>query len=200
MTVYPGTPAPTFQPCATVEKDGFAELTINMCSHIGTHIDAPAHVLHDGKSLDQFPIDKFVGTALLVDVTAVTEISRGQLQELESKISQAEFVLFRTGWQHKWNTPAYFEDFPTLTVEAAEWLAQHELKAIGFDAISVDKVSDTHLPNHRVLLKREILIVENLTNLNKLPEDLFDFHCLPLHIANADGAPVRAYGVCSISG
>ncbi len=192
MPVYPGTPEVTFQKCATVENEGFAELNMTMCSHTGTHIDAPYHVLPDGKTLDQFPINKFVGPAILLDMTTKTEISLPQIEKYSEQISRAEFVVFRTGWQDKWNTSAYFEDFPTLTLGAAEWLANFDLKAIGFDAISVDKVADTHLPKHRIFLGREILIVENLANLDKVPQELFEFHCLPLNIANADGAPVRA--------
>ncbi len=193
MTVYPGTMEPTFDQVSTIKKDGFAELTIKMCSHTGTHIDAPCHVLPKGKSLDQFPICKFVGRGILVDVKKVDEISLPVLKSREEEISQTDFILFRTGWQDKWSFPDYFEGFPTLTIEAVKWLAGFDLKAIGFDAISADKVSEIDLPNHHVLLDREILIVENLTNMEHLPNKPFDFHCIPLKIANADGAPVRAY-------
>lgn len=193
ITVYPGTLAPEFEQGNTIPKDGFAELTIRMCTHTGTHIDAPSHLLPGAKSLDRFPIDQFTGAATLVDAASESRITLGALERAGERISQAEFVLFRTGWEAKWNTPAYFEAFPTLTPEAAHWLAAFNLKAVGLDAISVDRVEDAHLPNHRILLEREILIIENLASLGRLPGGLFELHCLPLKIENADGAPVRAF-------
>ena len=80
-----------------------------------------------------------------------------------------------------------------LTTEAAKWLSGFDLKAVGFDYVSVDAMDASELPNHRILLSKEILIIENLTDLDKLPETKFDFFAIPLKIENADGSPVRAF-------
>lgn len=201
MTVYPGTVPTTIEKYNTIEKDGFAELKLTFCTHIGTHIDAPCHILKNMKSLDQFPIGKFIGEAVLIPCNSEKEISLELLIPYKDKISHAEFILFYTGWQFKWNTEKYFDDFPVLNSEAAKWLTTFNLKGIGFDAISADKVDfnetdlSVALRNHNILLEKEIIIIENLTNLDKLPDTVFTFQCFPLKVENADGSPVRAIAI-----
>jgi arylformamidase len=201
MTVYPDTVKPAFELYNSIEEDGFAELKMTFCTHTGTHIDAPCHILKNRKSLDQFKIDKFIGKAIVIPCKDLKEISIEYLEPFKEKILQIEFILFYTGWQFKWNSVSYFEDFPVLTKEAAEWLATFRLKGIGFDTISADgivmleKNSSVALQNHHVLLGKEIIIIENLNNLDKLPDSVFTFQCMPLKVENADGSPVRAFAV-----
>ena len=198
MTVYPDTVGPKFEVLNTVEKHGFTELKMTVVTHSGTHIDAPCHILKNAKSIDQFPIEKFIGNAIVIPCQDKQEINLKYLQTFEDKITQIDFILFFTGWQYKWNTKDYFDDCPIPTREAAMWLTKFKLKGIGFDAFSVDKVipakkvTSENLPNHFILLEKEILLIENLTNLDKLPDCVFSFQCLPLNVENADGSPVRA--------
>ncbi len=193
MPVYPGTLEPDFRPNNTVATNGFAELKMTMCSHTGTHIDAPCHVFEGGRSLDEFSIDRFMGPACLIEAPDDAALTLGNLESLAPQIARSRFVIFRTGWHRKWNSPAYFEGFPTLSPEAAEWLASLELCAVGIDAASIDKVADSHLPNHHILLAKEVLIIENLAHLDRLGERDFPFACIPLKVAQADGCPVRAF-------
>jgi len=193
ITVYPGTVHPTFEPGNTIKKDSFAELNIKMSTHSGTHIDAPAHIFPNGKSSDKFPIEKFVGKAIVIDCSEKDSIGLDLLKPLEARIKQTHFILFYSGWQEKWNTPNYFDEFPTLTTEAIEWLLNFDLKALGFDTISVDKLKSNKLPNHHLLLEKEVLIIENMTNLEKLINTQFELNCIPLKIENSDGSPVRAF-------
>jgi len=201
ISVYPGTLAPTFKVSNTVEKDGFTEKKITVASHAGTHIDALCHVLQNAKSLDQFPLDKFFGNAILIPCQDKEEINLEYLQTYEDKIRQIDFILFFTGWQFKWKTKDYFSDCPALSRDAAQWLTKFKLKGIGVDAFSIDKIISAHvvteenLPNHHILLGKEILLIENLTNLDKLPDIAFSFQCLPLNIENADGSPIRAMAI-----
>jgi len=198
ISVYPDTIAPEFEVMNTVEKDGFAEVKVTMVLHSGTHIDAPCHILQNTKSLDEFTLDKFIGNAILIPCRDRKEIDLEYLKTYQSVISQIDFILFFTGWQYKWKTKEYFDDCPTLTDDAARWLTQFNLKGIGFDSFSVDnidsadKVSPSTLPNHHILLAKEILLIENLCNLDMLPDGIFTFQCLPIKVENADGSPVRA--------
>jgi len=116
--MYPGTISPEFVQANTIEKDGFAELTIKMCSHTGTHMDAPCHILPNTNSLDKYPVDKFVGKAIVINCCNENSINLELLQLREKEISKFDFLLFYTGWQNKWNTPTYFDVFPTLTLAA----------------------------------------------------------------------------------
>ena len=192
ITVFPGTEKPVFE---RIEIDGYPEIKMTIYNHIATHIDAPCHVLKGTKSLDDFPIDKFMGKGIVIDCKGVKgkQITIDFLKPYADKIKSAAFILFNSGWSKKWNTDAYFDNFPTLTTDAATWLTGFNLKAIGLDTISLDEVADMNLPNHRIVLSKEILIIENLTNLDSLPADGFTFQCMPLKIERADGSPVRAF-------
>jgi arylformamidase len=192
MTYYPGTLPPKFENYNTIPKDGYAEMKLTIPTHTGTHIDAPCHLLLNAKSLDSFPIEKFTGNAIVIPCLNIEEITLQHIRAYKDLISQVDFVLFQTGWSNKWNNSAYFEGFPTLTKKAAQWLSEFNLKGLGFDSISIDKVYSEDLPNHFIVLAKEFIIIENLTNLDLLPSGIFTFFCLPLKIENADGSPVRA--------
>lgn len=193
ITVYPGTEHPKFEQKSTIKADGYAELNISMRTHTGTHIDAPCHIIPDARSLDEFPIEQFIGPAIVIDCSKEDSITLDFLKAKKDEIERCDFVLFYTSWQHKWNSDEYLSDFPTLTVDATKWLIQFDLKAIGFDHISADKMESTDLPIHNLLLENEILIIENLNNLDKLIGMEFELNCIPLKIENADGSPVRAF-------
>ena len=194
-TIYPGSVKPKIKLTGSVEKNGYTEHELTLGTHTGTHIDAPSHMLLNRKSLDQFPIDKFIGKAFVVPCKDKEEIDLAYLQSYEAQISKVNFILFYTGWYEKWNTSEYLGDYPTLTPEAAEWLSKFKLDGLGFDVISVDKVNVKNQIIHHILLKKEILIIENLTNLSQLPKSIFSFHCTPLKIENADGSPIRAIAI-----
>ena len=108
------------------------------------------------------------------------------------RLQGAEFVLLRTGWSARWGREDYFRGFPCLTGEAARWLVEHGVRGFGVDTCSVDPPDSTALPVHHALLGGQVLIVENLTNLEALPEGSFPFLALPLPLHDADGGPVRA--------
>ena len=99
MPVYPGTEPPTLSVPCTVEKDGFKETLLRMFSHTGTHIDAPAHLFENGATLDTFDASQFVGTALVIDCSALKEgeqIDMSFIDRNREKAEQADFLLFRT--------------------------------------------------------------------------------------------------------
>jgi len=201
ISVYPGTVGPKFEILSTVEKDGFNELKMTLVLHAGTHIDAPYHVLKNAKAVDQINIDKFIGKAIVIRSDKQKEINLEYLRTFENVITQIDFILFHTGWQYKWKTKSYYDNCPTITREAATWLTKFKLKGIGIDSFSIDDVVPSQtigsegLPNHHIILQNEIILIENLTNLDKLPDGIFTFQCFPLNIENADGSPTRAIAI-----
>jgi kynurenine formamidase len=192
MPAYPGTEPPTLQRANTLEKDGFAEKLVTMGSHTGTHIDAPAHMLPDSPTLDQLGVGHFVGKACVIEVAGQDVISKAFLEAQASLQEACDFVLFHTGWSQYWGQEVYFKDFPVLSLEAAQWLAGRGLKGVGFDAISVDPVGSKEFPNHFAFFRAGMICIENLTGLDSLRGKRFQFSCLPLKLAEADGSPVRA--------
>jgi arylformamidase len=194
MPCYPGTEAPTFEPAFTTAEHGFKELRLTLLTHTGTHVDAPAHILPEGRDLDSYPADHFVGMGRVIDATQVSGgvIPLDLLREQAGELEGIDHVLLRTGWSQRWGEASYFAGYPALSEEAARWLAGRGLRGVGIDAVSIDAAGSKPLPIHRILLGAELVIVENLTNLAALGDRTFLFCCLPLKITGADGAPVRA--------
>ncbi len=193
MPVYPGTEGPVFSHPFDLDKDGFVEMKISLMTHTGTHMDAPAHILDGGQTLDRMPVSAFYGQAICIDaVSGQKEIAAEDLAPYEAMIQTADFVLFRTGWSRLWGTSAYFEGYPVLSPEAAHRLSNFGLKGVGFDTISADGPGDTAFVIHQTLLGTDRVILENLTHLDQLPRAGFSIACFPLHFSGADGSPVRA--------
>ncbi len=192
ISVFPGTTPPEIKNVMTVKEDGAAEKHIAMYSHTGTHMDAPAHMIEGGRTLDAYKPSTFVGKALVIDVTGVKDrIGFEDLLPFGPWLQDVKYVFFRTGWSAYWGTDEYLEGFPALTKKAANWLCEQRVRGVGIDAISIDKMDCDDFPVHKILLSCEMIIIENLTNLDKLPEKAFDVVCMPLNLEDADGAPVR---------
>lgn len=197
MPVYPGSDPPDFSSVATVSDNGYAEKRLTLFSHTGTHMDAPSHILPEGASLDTFPIDRFAGKGCLLDFSSLSgpEITQEDIAACRHLVDRSEFVLIHTGWSRYWGTDAYYTRYPVLSVDAAEWIAGFHLKGLGVDAISVDHPDSSDFPVHRLLLAASILIIENLTGLNRLPSYGFTITAFPLKISDSDGSPVRAVAI-----
>ena len=196
MPVYPGTEQPLLEAGSTYEKDGFRETKITMYSHVGTHMDAPAHIFAEGRTLDQFPPEQFIGKALAVDCRGIPEggsITPERILCYGRKAEEADFLLFNRGWDKRWGTPGYFGDYPCLDDGALDLVIRGCYKGIGFDVIGLDPVDDVDLTRHKKLFSaRDIINIENLCNLEQCGAELFRFICFPLKFRNADGSPVRA--------
>ena len=196
MPVYPGTEPPIFETGCSIEEAGFLEKKITLYSHTGTHIDAPAHLIKGHKTLDRLPVDQFYGKALAINIEGSKQtIERDALAPHEEKIRVVDFLLIHTGWSHHWGTERYFLHYPVLSMETANWLSNFHLKGLGLDTISADRADTQDYPVHKVFLHKEIIIVENLTNLENLFGDPVMFSCFPLYFTQADGSPVRAVAV-----
>ncbi|MDX2443553.1 MAG: cyclase family protein [Bacteroidales bacterium] len=194
-TIYPGSVKPSIKITGDIIENGYSEHELTLGTHTGTHVDAPSHMILNGKSLDQLPFQKYIGKAIVIPCKGRKEIDVTYLETFKEKISQVNYILFYTGWDKNWKSSDYLGDYPTLTPEATQWLTDFNLDGLGFDVISVDKVKVTYQINHHTLLKHEILIIENLTQLDQLPSDIFTFQCIPLKIENADGSPIRAIAI-----
>ena len=185
MPVYPGTETPTLEPANSYEKDGFKETRLSMYSHTGTHMDPPAHLFPGRTTLDEMDASQFVGSAVVIDCSELSEGGRMTMAHINKKrelADQAEYLLFRTGWDRYWGKKEYFGDYPFIDEEVAEYIV-----------IGLDPIRDENLTLHRRLLEEnEIVIIENLRGLQRLPEGLFTFCALPLKWKDADGSPIRA--------
>ncbi len=193
IPVFPGDPRPRFEIRSTVADTGYYERRLAISSHAGTHMDAPAHMVAGAPTLDRLPLEHFHGPAVALDCRpAGSRIEVSFLTARQESLADLDFVLLFTGWSDRWPEPTYLEPFPALTPEAAEWLAGRGLKGVGVDTISVDTIDSTECPVHRLLLEREMVIIENLAGLTPVLGARFMFSCFPLRLEDADGSPVRA--------
>lgn len=199
MPVYPGSPPLQFRQEATLERDGYRETMVTLCSHHGTHLDAPAHLIAGGRTIDRLAPASCIGEALLLDCSEAgkTTIEVQELRRYEKVVGNYDFVLLHTGWSRFWGDRRYFSGYPVLSEAAAHWLVAAGLRGVGVDAVSVDPLVAPGLPIHRLLLGGGLVIVENLTNLAALPLRSFLFSCLPLPMKDGDGSPVRAVALLS---
>lgn len=190
---YPGDPPASVTPHATMAADGYRVAELACCTHSGTHVDAPSHLREDGASLGAFDVADFRFDARVVDCTDFGDrepIPRERVPETD-----ADLLVFHTGFADRWGEADYF-DHPYLSAAAADCCASQGC-AVGLDAPSVDptpssKASDDEpagYPAHHALLGEDLVVLENLTNLDGLPERV-TVNAYPLPV-DADGAPAR---------
>jgi len=175
---------PDFKQASTIEKQGYNEKRICFNSHFGTHIDAPAHMIKGGKTLSDFPIETFVGECIVLDARDQNPIDIDV-----SGVKQGDIVFFYTNHIKNLNTEEYFkESSPVLSEALAQKLVEKKIRIVGLDSWTPD-----HKPYklHDLFLGNDIMIVENLTNLDKIVGKRCTCYVLPLKVKDADGAPCR---------
>jgi kynurenine formamidase len=196
----------------------YAANNFSTAEHGGTHIDSPVHFAQGGQTVDQIPVDRLVGPAVIVDVVARSEgdadyqVRVDDLMRTEQEqgpIPPDTIVLIRTGFSRRWPDAARYLGtaergeaavrnlhFPGLHPDAARWLvANRQIKAVGIDTASIDFGQSTLYESHRVLFERNIPAFENLTSLERLPlRGVFVF-ALPMKIGGGSGAPLRAIAI-----
>lgn len=177
----------TTETIKTIQSDGYNDQTISMSMHIGTHIDAPCHFLPHGKTIADFPVEYFIKRGVLIDARNTPYIDASYLQNVE--IRPDDIVLVWTGHDKTWNNPHYFKDHPIVSDDFIDILCAKKINIVGFDSPSPDRPP---FEQHKKLLTRNILILENLTNLHLLePHKNFTACAMPLYLSTA-GSPVRA--------
>lgn len=169
-----------------LHKDGFNDARLETGMHTGTHIDVPSHLTtHDGMISDYGP-GRFIGRGCLLDVRGLSVI--GMKDDFRDLVKEDDIVLLYTGHAKHFGEASYFTGHPVMAKELAEFLAERKVKMVGMDLPSPDA---SPFDIHKFLLKKDILIIENLTNLEALTHvQSFEVMALPLRI-KAQGSPAR---------
>jgi kynurenine formamidase len=184
------------QPKGVIAKDTYNTSLINFGSHQGTHLDAMFHFFEAGRTLDQMPLGWFYGPAhrLSISKNPNEEITVADLEPFASLLVPEAKIILNTGWHRRYGAPEFFTDFPSLTLEAARYLAARRIRLLGMDLPTPGK---QWLELHHILLAPtiEMVLVEGLANLDALPES-FTLAAFPLNFHGRDGSPVRAVALC----
>ncbi|MEK7542555.1 MAG: cyclase family protein [Patescibacteria group bacterium] len=187
MPMYPGDPKATLEQVAFLEKDSFNDHKLTTVMHVGTHMDAPLHMIGDGKRIDEIPPERFFGKGKLIDVRGKMNIDKSVLDGVI--IEKDSIVLLYTGFGSKYRIDDYFKGYPDLKEDFAKKMVELGVKIVGMDMLGPDY--DKPWITHKILLGSGITILENLTNLDQLV-DVEDFEVIALPAKlQADAAPVR---------
>jgi arylformamidase len=168
---------------------------VAMGVHNGTHADAPFHFQQDAHTIEQMPLEIYLGDAVVIDLSAKFETDRkghiaiADIAPQADALGSAPRVLLKTG---VWKDSTVFPDWiPVIAPDVAGWLGKQKVKLLGLDLPSVDTIEAKILVNHHALAAAGIAIVESL-NLSAVEPGIYHFSALPLRISGGDAAPVRA--------
>jgi arylformamidase len=184
----------------TIDKDGWNASTLTFYSHCGTHMDAPIHFNVSEQTIDNIPVSDFVGRAWVVDVRDIG--SKGLItpdhipQDILQEFKKGDSLVLWTGWSKYVNTPAYRDELPRVSESLALWCLDHKVKMIGVEPPSVADVNNLEEVTkiHQILLKG-VVIIEGLTNIEKLQSNCIELIALPLKIGGGDGSPARVIAI-----
>jgi arylformamidase len=191
LVVWPGDPPVRItQPLHLDRGDEATVSHLDMGAHTGTHVDAPAHFIPEGSGVDALDLNVLVGPALVVHALEADALSAEVLATLPIPPG-TERILFRTRNSELWTRGerAFQEDFVAITEDGARWLIERGVRLVGIDYLSVAPFDDV-TPTHRALLWAGVVPLEGL-NLSGIEPGVYQLVCLPLKIADADGAPAR---------
>jgi arylformamidase len=201
LTLRRGMRGVEWETACTFERDGWNSRTLHFYSHAGTHIDAPVHFAAGPESIDQIPLDFFMGPAWVVDLPGIAPralIELAHLGELPSKFRPGESLILRTGWSRFVEEAAVYRDgLPRVSESLARWCVNRRVKMIGVEPPSVAEINNAPEVTgiHQILLSGGVVIVEGLSNLEALRRPKVFFVALPLKIEGGDGCPCRALAI-----
>lgn len=221
MPAYPGDPDISIGSALTVAADGVAVARLDFGSHSGTHLDAPAHVISGGRTVDRIPLELLVGPAAILRAPEARAGERIDISAIPAGIPEQlpQIVCVQTGWDRYFGGGEMLRH-PSLALELAELLWGRGARVLCVDTLSPDPTNTRELqrseskttipdpdaqsnrpmgaqemgsefPVHEFWLGRDGVIVENLVGLHRLPDEV-QLSLLPLAIRGGDGAPIRA--------
>lgn len=177
-----------------------------MHAGIGTHIDAPSHCVPNGSAVDDLPLSSLIAPCVVIDVSQnahesyrVTPQDIKEFEKEHGQINSGSVVMIRTSWDRFWRESERYRNnfvFPTVSGDAAELLLERGINGLGVDTLSPDR-PETHFPVHQLLLSANKYIIENATNLCKLPPQGSVVLALPMKTKGTE-APMRLIGLIKV--
>ena len=195
IRVFPGSPKPSFIPWSRFDSHGYDSEAMFMSTHTGTHVDAPSHFAPGLASIDKIPAGRLVCSAVLVKALKKANQLVGQQDFEGTEIRQGDAVVISTGWEKRAARSNYMSNNPGLSASAAKYLAKKKINAVAIDGPSIDASYDSKFIAHNILLPRNILIVENLCNVDKITTNRFTLIMGPLKLGAATGSPARVLAI-----
>jgi kynurenine formamidase len=212
VPVWPSFPPLELTRTAWAARDGYTMERVEMRTHTATHVDSPRHFIPEGKTLDDFPVSKFMGEGVALDLTPKEPeepITVADIERYADEIRTDDVVMLHTNWDEYYGlTPEYLFEFPYLTAEAAAYLADLEPKAVGTEGASVGgwfgevdahgPATDVHpADSHLPLLRNDVIPIEEVRNLDQVLDGADTrrayFFYPPLNFQGTSGSAVRCF-------
>ena len=210
MPGWPGNSEFTIEDHNIINIDGSAIKKVSLNTHHGTHMDVEAHMVDGGKTLEMYPLTSFFGRGVVLDVSSskpASAIELSMVKKYASVIKENEVILLHTGWDRfRGHSSKYYYEWPYVGLELAKFFSEKKVKMVGTDGLSIGgwsgetplhkRVTDTSVEVHRILLQSGIVILEEMSNMDKVLDgeeyaEVF-FMAFPLSLDGSDGSPVRA--------
>ncbi len=191
MTAYKNRSSVQIEQVKKFERDEVREALLTLSTHTGTHVDAPAHFIKTGSTTDQVALTSTIGPCVVIDMThCIDAINRDDLVAVDDQLSRDIIVLCKTRNSRRAATETFDPLFVYLTADAAAYLVERMVRAVGIDYLGIERNQSGH-ETHIQLLSAGIGIIEGL-RLEHVNSGSYFLWCLPLLIVGADGAPARA--------
>ena len=190
LVPWPGDTPFTIERVRDLERGDDATVSrVNMGAHCGTHMDAPAHFIRGGASLDALPPEAVIGRGRVIEIADEHAVTPAELES--HRIRRGERILFKTRNSDRcYKTDGFVEDFVYISAAAARLLASRGILCVGIDYLSVGGFFHDGRETHEQLLGAGVWVIEGL-NLSGIKPGPVEMICLPLRLAGAEGAPAR---------
>jgi len=161
-------------------------------------MDAPSHFIKGAESIDIIDVNRFVMNdvhLLKISKSLNQLITTEDIINSNIDIKENDSIIFSTGWEHNYNSDNYINSNPGLSPDAATYLSNKKINAIAIDSPSIDSGIESKFPVHQILLKNDVLIIENICNLTQIDKKILKLIAIPLKLQGATGSPIRALAI-----
>jgi|TARA_B100000745_G_scaffold85522_1_gene53615 kynurenine formamidase len=193
----------------------YASAAFSSPEHLGTHLDAPIHFSENGWTNADIPVERLFAHGVVIDITSKSNASADATlsvddieawEQRNNTLQEGSIVIIRTGWASRWpdwetyygsSTPTDVATlhFPGISPEAAQALVNRGIFGVGIDTASIDPGNSSRFEAHQILAAANVFNLENLTNVDGLPEAGFDIIALPIKIKDGTGGPARVVAI-----
>jgi arylformamidase len=198
IKLYPGSPNVSFLKWSKYSIDGYDSEAIFLSTHTGTHMDAPSHFIKGAEPIDIIDVNRFVMNnvhLLKISKSYNQLITTEDIINSDTDIKENDSIIFSTGWEHSYNSDDYMSSNPGMSLDAATYLSNKKINAVAIDSPSIDSGIESKFPVHQILLKNDVLIIENICNLTQINKKILKLIAIPLKLQGATGSPIRALAI-----
>jgi len=192
MPVYPGDPDVRIEEVYNLDRDGYNVSKIQINDHVGTHVETQYHLIK-GKKLQDEPLDRFIGTAAIIDIR-MGKVGLDDVRKHKDFVEGCDIIILRSGYSRKIEKiDTEDKEKPALSLDAIKWITNQDIKMFGIDAFDFD--SSPTYEGHKLFFQKDVLIVEGLINLEAIKSNKVKLFVIPVKIRGVASCPCRVFAI-----